>query len=152
MGLWKRIFGSKKTEDQKQPEEETVQVIQIDQKVIDFIPQLILLIDRFLESLSHGLELQHSGTKRMANAGLRGMKKVLNKILKTKRISSDYAEIRDLMAFWATLMQRLRKLPYFETSFGDEAGEIRDGLGMLERLLGLENSILKETFSNLKKE
>ena len=137
---------------QKEVAQEAAKVIQIDEQVIHFIPELTALIDTFLDSVRHKLEPEHSGTKRLCNGRLMSMKTTLQKILDTKSVSEEYAEIRSVMADWVKIIQRLRTIPYFDASFADETAEVRSHLGKLESLLKLKKSILKDEFEKVKGE
>jgi len=158
MGFFSRLFGGSKQavkEDEaveQEVEKDAVEVIQIDERVIESINEILRLLDALMTSVQEDMEPQHSGSQRLGRGMIRGMKQKLNQILETRSVSQEYSEIRYIMANFAKISIRFKTLPYYDPTFQNDLTIISQKLHELEHFLQIKKSILEEEFSNIKGE
>jgi len=158
MGFFSNLFGKSRRvieQDevvQQEVQQEAAKVIQIDDKVIETINQIVILLNDLKTVVREEMDSQHSGTQRLGIGMINNMTRHFNEMIETRSVSQEYSEIINIMASFAAMSNRFRTLPYYDPTFQDGLTNISDKLRELEHLLKLKKSILQDEFNKLKKQ
>ncbi|MBI2147266.1 hypothetical protein HYU19_02185 [Candidatus Woesearchaeota archaeon] len=146
-------WGSSKEEaPQEAAPEEVSSVIALDQNSAAAVNDALESISSIKRAVEGGMDYSDAKVQAFARVKISAMRTGLRKMLDAKSVSRDGSDVRDIAKEFAALYGQFNALTYYNETFSNDFAELRDKLYAVEKLLNLQEPVLKAELSKVEEE